>query len=104
MTPPGQLMMDVAMGKADVILYDPVLVENFNRDQKGKYKLVPLLDQPVSVTPTTVFTVHPDDTHLLNMLNVALNTLILNGRVDEILNSYSISKDLIYRPLRSYQE
>lgn len=102
MSPPSQLFLDVVMSKADAVLHDPVLVHYFNRDNKGKYRLVPAFDDPIAVTPTSVLTVLPSETHLLNMFNVAFATLQRSGKIDEILNKYEIGPDVLYRVQTPY--
>lgn len=103
MTPPSMLFMDVALGKADVVIHDPVLVNDFNQENKDKYQLVQALKTPLSVTPTTAFTVLPSETHLLNMFNVAFQTLLDNGKVEEILIKYNITPDVLYRVAKPYE-
>lgn len=104
MTPPSNLFIDVAVGKADVVIHDPVNINEFNRNNIGKFKLVATSKFPLSITPTTAFTVLPEDTHLLNMMNVAFQTLLDNGKVEEIFMKYGVTPDVLYRIPPNYQK
>ncbi len=104
MTPPASIFMDVVSGKADVVMHDPVNINMFNKENSGKNKLIPITDEPVSLTPTTAFTVLPEDTHLLNMMNVAFQTLLDNGKVEEIFMKYGVTPDILYRVQPHYHK
>lgn len=97
MTPASSLLMDVATGKADGAIYDPVIIHEFNKNNAPKFEFVPAFKKPLVVNPQTLFTVLPEDTHLLNMFNVSLQTLLDNGRINEILNRNGLTADLAYR-------
>jgi polar amino acid transport system substrate-binding protein len=102
-TPPAQLLLDIAMGKADAVLYDPIYISGFNRNNPDK-KLVPAFDKPMSIAPSSVFTVLPHELPLVNMMNVAFQTLHDNGKVEEILTKYDIGPDVLYRMKPRYQD
>lgn len=104
MTPPANIFMDVAMGKVDVVMHDPVHINTFNKENAEKGKLIPITDEPTSLTPTTAFSVLPKDTHLLNMMNVAFQTLLDNGKVEEILMKYEVTPDILYRVEPNYKK
>lgn len=102
MTPPASIFMDVISGKADVVMHDPVNVNMFNKGNR-EHKLISITQNPISIAPTTAFTVLPEDTHLLNMMNVAFQTLLDNGKVEEILIKYGVTADILYRVQPNYQ-
>ena len=104
MTPPANIFMDVAAGKVDVVMHDPVNIDMFNKESSEENKLVSITDAPISLTPTTAFSVLPEDTHLLNMMNVAFQTLLDNGKVEEILRKYGVMPDILYRIQPHYQK
>ncbi|MBL8637988.1 MAG: transporter substrate-binding domain-containing protein [Alphaproteobacteria bacterium] len=104
MTPPANIFMDVVMGKVDVVMHDPVNINMFNKDNAEKGKLIPITDKPTSLSPTTAFSVLPEDTHLLNMMNVAFQTLLDSGKVEEILMKYEVTPDILYRVEPNYKK
>lgn len=99
MTPQGQLFMDLAQGKADVVIHDPLILQQYslkNPDQIKRAFKTPLEVYPVG------YAVSPDEGKLRDMLNTALLSLHRLGKIDEILNGYGIDDTLFYRVTLPY--
>jgi ABC-type amino acid transport substrate-binding protein len=83
--PTADQLMNVATGKADVMLTDTLTAKGFMDANPGKLKTVSY-DPPIHVAALN-FTL-PQDDRLKNMLDVATDQLLANGTVEKILRPY----------------
>ena len=100
MTPAGQLFVDVAANKADVVIHDPLIAHQYITNNPGKiHRLIP---HPVEVYPVA-FTVSPDEDALEDLLNAGLSSMHNFGEIESILKNHGIDATTFYRVAKPYQ-
>ena len=82
-----QPILDVAIGKADALVYDNFNLSNFNRNNPDKQLRRVNTTQPVH-TYSEAFAFGMGEWELRDMVNTALNELQNNGTIDRILAKY----------------
>lgn len=100
MTPPAQLLMDVADGKADLVMHDSVLVPLYNEQNPDK-KLKPVLTDPLEVNPN-VFAVPLGEQDFLNMLNTALLSMQNMGEIEKIFVNHGLGGRAVHFVAKPY--
>jgi ABC-type amino acid transport substrate-binding protein len=84
---PSQMMMDVAAGKADIVINDPLSMAEYFKQNKGMLKMVRL--EPIAVIPNTLSVLRSDEnTTFLNMLNQAIQNMKDSGEEQIILSPH----------------
>jgi ABC-type amino acid transport substrate-binding protein len=100
--PQGQgfsfVMKDLAEGKADFTIADPKSIEDFNKNNTKKLKLI----GPPAVTNAIAFPL-PHDPRFKNMIDVTLNELILDGFVARMIDKYDYHSSVVL-PLPPFKE
>lgn len=95
MTDFSQVLVNVAEGKADFTIVDAYTFGAYNKNNPGKLKLL-FHDQPVRVYPVS-YVFNPDDVLFRDAFNAALDELILDGTINNIMDQYDIYPDAFYR-------
>ena len=75
----GFVLKDVAMGKADATISDPVSVANFNKANPEKLKVL----QPPLVVNAVAYPI-AQDTRLKEMLDVTINEMLMDGWINNM--------------------
>lgn len=102
MTPPGQLMVDLADGKVDVLIHDPLLFRQYDKNNPGKVRYA--MDKaPLDIAPIG-FAVEPNETKLRDMLDLSLLSMIVSGQIDNILKANAMDNIIVRRPQPLYRE
>ncbi len=97
---PSQLLMDVATGKADATILDPVTAEKFMQNNPNQIEpLDPAT--PIAVYPIGM-SVKRGEASLQQTLSRATEMAINIGLVDTLLDRYDPERRIIYAPLRMY--
>lgn len=99
MTAQGQLFVDIANGKADVALHDPLVTALYRRSNPDQIKR--LFDEPIEVY-SMAFAVMPQEQALRDMLNVSITALQNLKIIDGILNDHGIDGNTLYRMDKPY--
>ncbi len=81
----SQLVLDVALSKADATIYDPQAAEGFIKNNPNQIKK--LFDKPVAVYGLG-FAVKKGEKDMLNLLNSAVNIMKDIGVISPILRKY----------------
>ncbi|MGE0251881.1 MAG: substrate-binding periplasmic protein [Dongiaceae bacterium] len=98
----AQMLLNVTTRKADVVIVDPISVENFNKDNEKKLK--PLFpDKPVVVYGAG-FSVRKSDNDLLETLNGFTEMAINMGIPDKLLKQYDPNGTMFLFPAKGYQQ
>jgi len=100
MSQSSQLYEDLASGKLDIVIHDPIIGRDYIRDNPGRIRRA--FEKPVEVYPMG-FAVAPDEQRLVNLMNTALLSLHALGAVDAIFNNYGIDEKTIYRVSKPYE-
>jgi ABC-type amino acid transport substrate-binding protein len=100
MTPQGDMLVDVANGKADVAIYDPIAARDYNRNNPKKVSRVS--PHPVEVAPWG-FAVAPGEHKLVDLLNVGIMNMHMRGMIDRIFNDHDMGPHLVYRAAPMYE-
>jgi len=101
LTDPAMMMMEVADGKADAVILDPVTAENFMRNNPGRMKEFPVND-PLAVYPIGM-SVKWGENDIKQVLNRATEMAINIGLVDDLLDLYDPTRRTIYSPEKPYE-
>jgi ABC-type amino acid transport substrate-binding protein len=100
MTDPAQMMMEVADGKADAVILDPVTAENYMKSNPGKMRQ--LADKnPLAVYPAMMSVKRGED-KLQQTLSRATEMAINIGLVDMKADLYDPTRRTIYVPAKGY--
>lgn len=100
MTDQGQLFVDIANGKADFVVHDMIMLQEYEKSNPGQ--IVKALDNPVLVA-NNAFSVANGEAELLDMMNAAILTMQTSDRIDAILNTYNLGPDIVFRSAKPYQ-
>lgn len=101
LTDPAQMMMEVAGGKADAVVLDPVTAEGFMKNNPGKIKPFPE-KEPLAVYPFGM-SVRRGEARLQQTLSRATEMAIDIGLVDQKLDLYDPTRRIVYSPLKPYR-
>ena len=96
----GQLLLDVADGKADATFVEPYIAQLFEKSHPGALKNI-VAAHPIRVFPNTMM-LRIDEPELRSMLDTALAELLNSGFVDESLRRYSPRSGAFYPVARPY--
>lgn len=88
----SDLLMNVMTGKADVTFTDMPSFTTFEKTNPGKLRA--LTNKPVRLVPLT-FSIPAGEYRLQNMVNTALDELMLDGVIDRILAKYDASGTML---------
>ena len=91
-TDPSQLFLDVADGKADLVILDPTNAALFMKNNPDKIRRI--FDQPVAVYGGG-FSVIKGEAELFSMLNEAVKASLNTGIVDRLWPKYQFGATLI---------
>ncbi len=91
----SQILLNVAMGKADIATTEPSTAEPFLLSHPGKLKRV--AGPPIAMDPTG-FDVAVGENDLLHMINTTLQALIVSGTVEKLATQYTTAPDQFYLP------
>lgn len=95
MTDFGQVLVNVATGKADFTIVDAYTFGAYNKNNPGKLKIVDSND-PIRIYPVS-FVFGDKDVVFRDAVNAALNELILDGTIDKIFDQYDEYPNAYYR-------
>ena len=88
---PAQMMLDVAGGKADIIINDPVSMKDFIAENPGRLHRIGG-NEPLGVIPNTFSVLRdPSTDQFLDMLNQAIENVKYSGAEKAILSKYETS-------------
>jgi ABC-type amino acid transport substrate-binding protein len=96
----GQMLLDVAGRKADLVLLDPGAATGFIKNNPGKVRQI--FPKPLAAYPGG-FSVKKGEIDLLNMLNGGVQAALNLGTVDMILDKYDPEHKKILRISSGYQ-
>jgi ABC-type amino acid transport substrate-binding protein len=96
----GQIFMNVATGKADIVFNAPDVAEDFM--SKNPDKLKRLSAKPFQ-TYSLTYAVAMNEENLQQMLDSALIELHNNGLIEKILNTHDAKADQFLRVMQPYQ-
>jgi ABC-type amino acid transport substrate-binding protein len=95
---PTQMMLDVATGKADIVINDPFSMKGFITNNPGKLRRIGP-DDPVAVIPNTFSVLRGSDSReFLDLLNQAIENVKYTGKEKLIFEKYKAGKDLGFYP------
>lgn len=83
----SDMLLSVKTGKADVVFLEPGMVREFEKANPGVLRKVENIKPPFVFSSYYGF--NSGEIQLRDMVNVALRTMIDNGQVEKIANSYS---------------
>lgn len=92
----GQLLLNIATGKADAGFFDEIMIYDFNEHTTDK-KLRRVIGAAPVRTYAEAFTVAMGEWELREMLSVAINELHNNGTIERILRKYETVTGAIVR-------
>lgn len=98
----SQLLLNVADGKADVTFVEPVVANEFIKNNPGKVKEISNV-KALRIFPN-VMMVGDGETKFLSMMNSALEELQNNGFVDKVIDKYEPYPNSFYRVAVPYKE
>lgn len=101
LTDPAQMMLEVADGKADAVILDPITAENFMRNNQGRMKELAGVE-PLAVYPVG-FSVKRGESDLQQTLDRATEMAVNIGMIDQTLDLYDPERRTIYAPARTYR-
>jgi ABC-type amino acid transport substrate-binding protein len=94
------MVVNVITGKADIVLTDPMTINQFNKN--NKQKLEKLYDKPLAIINMS-FSVAKGQSDLLQMLNQGFQLLQQLGISDQILDKYDPERKLFLRPAKRWE-
>lgn len=100
LTDPAQMMMEVAEGKADAVILDPVTAESFMKNNPGRVKQLET-GAPLAVYPVGM-SVKWGEYRLKEVLSRATEMAINIGLADDLLDLYDPTRRTLYSPARFY--
>ncbi len=95
----SQLYLNVATGKADVVIADPSSFSTF--DKHNPHQIKPLKTKPL-VVYKQVIAVKKGDTKMLGLVNEAVDNALAFGIVDRILDGYDPTHEKLMRVAPRY--
>jgi polar amino acid transport system substrate-binding protein len=95
-----QVLLQVAMGKADVALTEPSTAEQFLRGNPGKLKRVP--GPPVRVEMTGL-NVGVGEEALKDLLNTTITTLHSTGFIERVIEKYRLTPEEFFYPAQPWR-
>ncbi|MDR3424265.1 MAG: transporter substrate-binding domain-containing protein [Alphaproteobacteria bacterium] len=95
LTDPSQVLLQVAMGKADISATEPSTAEPFLLHNPGKLKRVA---GPALRKQATGFDVGVGEEALLNMLNTTIQAMLASGTVEKIADKYTTAPGQFFLP------
>lgn len=98
---PSLLLREVADGKADAVILDPVTAEAFMKNNPGKVRELSF-GAPLAVYPVGMSVARGEDL-LQQTLSRATEMAINIGLVDQKLDLYDPARKTVYSPARSYE-
>lgn len=100
-TDPGQMMINVQTGKADVAIVDPGSINTFNQNNDPDLiNFAP--DTPVAVYPIG-FSMAKDDGKLLSMINGTVAALLNTNSIQPLLDKWLPDKNAVYPVGKPYE-
>jgi ABC-type amino acid transport substrate-binding protein len=96
----SQLLLTVSTGKADVVFIEPAVAADFMKNNPDSLKT--LSDRPLLVLPTIVMFKRGQD-EFKSMLDSALDQLVNDGEVDDLLKQYEPFPGAFYRDAYAYR-
>jgi polar amino acid transport system substrate-binding protein len=96
----SQLLLEVQNARTDITFVEPAVAREYLRANPNRLRVVSGIE-PLRTFPTTFMTSNGSP-RLLNMLNVAVDELVRNGRVDQIVARYEQDPGMIIRVRRTY--
>ena len=99
-TPFVETMLSVMTRKADVTFVDPIFFGSFDKNNPGQLEINTFI-QPLRVF-ATIFTVHKGEHDLVTMISAAIQYLLNNGKIDEIIRKYEPFPGAILRVAPPY--
>jgi len=102
LTDPAMMMREVADGKADAVILDPVTAEAFMENNPGEMKALPI-DNVLAVYPVGM-SVKRGEALLQQTLSRATEMAINIGLADTKIDLYDPMRKTIYSPARAYKE
>ena len=100
LTDPSQMLIDVADGKEDAVILDPVTADHYMRNNPGKIRM--LTPQALAVYPVEM-SVRRGETQLQQTLDRATEMASNIGLIDKMLLNYDpLSRKYLYAPLKTY--
>ena len=96
----SQLLLTVTTGKADVVFIEPAVAADFLRNNPDSLKM--MSDHPLLVLPTIVMFRRGQE-EFKSMLDSALDQLVNDGEVDDILKKYEPFPGAFYRDADAYR-
>ena len=99
-SPTSDMLLSVAMGKADVTFTDPLTAASFAKTNPNKLKLIST-PQPIRVFGNTM-AVAKDDGNLLRMLDNATEEIRNSGVIEKVLQKYEPAPGTFIRVAAPY--
>jgi polar amino acid transport system substrate-binding protein len=96
----AELMMSVAAGKADITFTDAVSATRFLEQNPSTLKIVSL-SHPLKLIPQA-FSIRSEEGRYENMMNIAIEEMILDGTVEVILKKYEGRQKIFVRAATPY--
>lgn len=97
----AQLLLNVALGKADVAFNEPQTAYEFLKSHPGTLKNI-AQQAPIRIFPN-VMMLNKGEEKFRSMLNAALQEVINNGTVDRLLDKYEPFRGATYRLATPYR-
>lgn len=101
LTDPAMMMLEVADGKADAVILDPVTAESFMKNNPDRMKDLDT-GEPLAVYPAG-FSVRRGEGALQQTLSRATEMAINIGLIDQKLDLYDPTRRTIYAPASAYK-
>jgi len=95
MTDFPQVLVNVALGKADFTIVDAYTFGEFDKNNPGKLRIVDPR-HAIRVYPVS-YVFKAEDVVFRDAFNAALDELILDGSINRILDHYDSHKGMFYR-------
>ncbi len=102
MTDLSQLFLSVATKKADIAFAEPIVVDQYVRNNPGSVENVSP-NKPVRLFPNC-WMFNRDELEFKAMLDTVLDEVINSGAMDKIISKYEPSPNLIYRVALPYKQ
>lgn len=82
----AEVILNVANGKADAVISDPIFIDDFNQNNPGK-KLVRVYDEPIVVFGNA-FAVSIHEPEMKEMISNTVKYMIQTGEIKEITKDF----------------
>lgn len=96
----SQLLLDVALSKADATIYDPQAAKDFNKNNESQVK--PLFEEPLAVYGIG-FSVRKGEKDMLNLFNSGINIMKDIGVIRPILRRYDPDSVFLLEAQNNYK-